>query len=268
MISVTLLTKNSDKHLQAILKMLVCFDEVLIYDNGSIDHTFEIASLFKNVRVIRGPFLGFGPTHNKASSLAKHEWIFSIDSDEIPTPELIAEIINLKLKPKTVYAISRCNEYRGVTIKGCGWSPDKVIRIYNKKETSFSKVQVHEKVLTENLKVVELQYPLKHYSYTNIHDFLVKMDHYSTLFAEQNKGKKSSSLCKALLHGFFAFFKSYIIKKGFLDRYPGYLISIYNAHTAFYKYLKLYEANLDRKNLWNELKDDQEVCGDPTKRVD
>jgi hypothetical protein len=69
------------------------------------------------------------------------------------------------------------------------------------------------------------------------------MQSYSTLFAKQNQGKKKSSFTKALAHGWFAFFKSYILKRGFLGGYEGYVISAYNGHTAYYKYLKLLEAN-------------------------
>ncbi len=90
--------------------------------------------------------------------------------------------------------------------------------------------------------------PLVHYSYESISDFLQKMQSYSTLFAKQNCGKKSSSPFKAITHGFFAFFKSYIIKRGILGGYEGFVISAYNGHTAFYKYLKLYEAN-NRKSI-------------------
>ena len=69
------------------------------------------------------------------------------------------------------------------------------------------------------------------------------MQHYSTLFAEQNKGKKKSSLFHAIFHGFFAFFKSYILKTGIFLGAQGFIISLYNGHTAYYKYLKLAEIN-------------------------
>lgn len=244
MISVTLLAKNSEKHLERILEALSSFDEVLIYDNGSQDRTLAIASRYPNVTLKVGPFLGFGPTHNQASRMAKHDWILSIDTDEIPTQELIAELQALPLERGVVYSLPRRNEYRGRAIRGCGWSPDRTVRLYNRLDTKFTEVQVHERVIADGLKVVDLKNPLQHYSYENLHDFLSKMQYYSDLFAKENQGKKNSSPCKAALHGFFAFFKSYILKRGILDGYPGFVISAYNGHTAFYKYLKLYEANL------------------------
>lgn len=242
-ISVTVLAKNSEKHLKVVLKALHPFNEVIVYDTGSTDKTIEIAQSFSNVRVLRAPFIGFGPTHNMASAAAKNNWILSIDSDEIATPELIQAISKENGDPKSVYSFPRHNYFNGKFIKWCGWYPDRQIKLYNKTKTKFSDDHVHEAVISKNMRHVTLKGPIVHYSYGSISDFLTKMQSYSTLFADQYKGKKKSSLSKALSHGFFAFFKSYILKKGFLGGYEGYVISAYNGHTAFYKYLKLHEAN-------------------------
>jgi glycosyltransferase involved in cell wall biosynthesis len=243
MISVTILTKNSQKYLAEVLTALRSFDEVLIFDNGSTDKTLEIAKGFPNVSIHEGTFDGFGPTHNKASRLAKHEWILSIDSDEVVTNDLAKEIHHLSLNPDCVYCFPRHNYFNGKFIKWCGWYPDKQYRIYNRTKTRFTDAQVHEAVIVKDMQIVELKSPIIHYSYDSIADFLNKMQSYSRLFAEQNKGKKESSLLKALSHGWFSFFKSYVIKRGFLGGYEGFVISAYNGHTAFYKYLKLKEAN-------------------------
>lgn len=244
MISVTILSKNSERHLAKVLDALTSFDEVLLYDNGSMDKTLEIGESYPNVVIKKGSFQGFGPTHNIASALAKNDWIFSCDTDEVATPELIEEIKSLTLERKKVYSIPRRNEYRGRWIKGCGWHPDRVTRLYHRADTRFTDAQVHERILTDQVQVIDLKSPLRHFSYDDIGDFLLKMEHYSELFAKERKGKVSSSPSKAALHALYAFFKSYFLKKGFLDGYPGFVISSYNSHTAFYKYLKLYEANL------------------------
>ncbi len=242
-ISVTILTKNSQKYLPQVLAALSDFDEILIFDTGSTDATLDIAKRFKNVTIYEEPFIGFGPTHNKASKLAKHDWIFSIDSDEILTPELLKEISLLTLKRGQVYSCPRKNFYKGVWVKWCGWHPDRQIRLYNRLDTQFTEAQVHESVLSNGLKKLHLKHSLRHYPYECTSDFLKKMEAYSTLFALQNKGIKKSSLSKAIAHGLFSFFKSYILKKGFMGGQVGFEISFYNANTAFYKYLKLSELN-------------------------
>jgi glycosyltransferase involved in cell wall biosynthesis len=243
MISVTILAKNNEKYLNEVLESLSSFDEVLVYDNGSTDATMEIARNFNNVRLVEGPFMGFGSTHNKASSLAKHDWILSIDSDEVVSKDLATEINALALDEACVYSFPRHNYYIGKFIKWCGWYPDRQYRLYNRTKTQFTNADVHEQVIVEGMKHLPLKNPIKHYSYSSVEEFLTKMQCYSNLFARQNCGKKRSSPIKAFLHGIFAFAKSYFIKRGFLGGYEGFLISAYNGHTAFYKYMKLYEAN-------------------------
>lgn len=247
-ISVTVLAKNSQKHLRKVLNSLTAFGEVILYDTGSKDTTIEIARSFRNVKIAQAPFAGFGPTHNMASASAKNDWILSIDSDEIASVDLINAIAAQELDPKAVYSFPRHNFFNGKFIKTCGWYPDRQIRLYNRNKTRFSDAKVHEAIIADGMRHCYLNGPIIHYSYSSISDFLSKMQSYSTLFAEQNCGKLHSSLGTALMHGFFAFFKSYIIKRGIFGGYEGYVISAYNAHTAYYKYLKLYEANEQLKN--------------------
>ncbi len=244
-ITVTLLAKNSERFLKEVLEPLSSFDEVILYDNGSTDKTLEIAKSFPFVTVHQGPFMGFGETHNHVSGLARNDWIFSLDTDEIVTPELIEEIKSITLDPKTVYAIPRHNEYRRKWIKGCGWYPDNPKRLYNRKETKFSSHKVHESIISDGMKVQTLKNFYHHLSYNSVSEFIAKMQHYSDLFAQDRAGKVASSPFKAMSHALYTFFKCYILKRGFLDGSEGYLISSYNAHTAFYKYYKLYEANQD-----------------------
>lgn len=146
----------------------------------------------------------------------------------------------LALNPACVYAIERHNFFNGRRIKGCGgWHPDWVVRLFNRRSTRFTLDKVHEKVVTEGCAIVRLNHPLLHTPYRTIGDFLTKMQNYSTLFALQNQKKRPVSLFQALLHGWFAFFKSYLLKRGFLDGKEGLVISLYNGHATFYKYLKL-----------------------------
>lgn len=243
MISVTILTKNSARYLEEVLTALQAFEEVLIYDNGSTDATFAIAEKFPNVTLKTGPFQGFGPTHNLATSLARHDWILSIDSDEVVSPELTLEIQQQQLDSQAVYSFPRHNYYNGKFIRWCGWFPDRQWRLYNRNSTRFTDAQVHEAVILDGMKSVSLKAPLIHYSYGSHAEFLSKMQSYSDLFAKQNVGKRKASPCKAVLHGCFAFFKSYFLKSGWMGGYEGFVISVYNGNTAFYKYLKLYEAN-------------------------
>ena len=245
MISVTILTKNSEKYLREVLYSLQSFDEVLIGDTGSSDNTLEIAFQFKNVKVILIPFEGFGKTHNRLVEHAKNDWILSIDSDEVPEKGLISEIYDLHLNPNEAYSIPRKNFYKGTWVKSCGWYPDRVLRLYNRKRTQFSSHDVHEAVISEGLSSIDLRNHLEHYPYEKVSDFLAKMQLYTDLFARQNKGR-AASYWTAIFHAKFAFFRSYILKGGFKQGGIGFEISMYNAITAFYKYMKLKEINISK----------------------
>ena len=247
MITVTILVKNGARHIQKVLMALKAFDEIVLVDTGSTDETLAIAKTFANVKIFQHPFSGFGPSHNYMAGLATHDWILSIDADEIASEALVEEILSLKLVPNCVFALSRHNYFRGKFIKGCGWYPDCPYRLYNRKMTSFSDALVHESIIVDKLQTKTLQNPLYHYPYNSISDFLAKMQSYSTLFAEQYQGKKKASLVKAISHGLFAFFKSYLLKRGLFLGQEGFIISLYNGHTAYYKYLKLQELNRYRQ---------------------
>ncbi|NGX27238.1 MAG: hypothetical protein K940chlam6_01171 [Chlamydiae bacterium] len=241
MITATILTKNCQKTLKKTLDSLINFSEIIVLDSGSSDETLTIAKKYPNVKVHTSPFLGFGPMHNYVAKLANHDWILSIDSDEILTKELANEILSLQLDSNHIYSIQRNNFYNGKHIKWCGgWHPDWVHRLYHRGKTGFSEDLVHEKVKKADLVLTPLKNPLLHTPYLEISDFLDKMQHYSALFAEQNEGQMGS-LSQAIFHSWFAFIKSYIFKRGFLGGREGFIISMYNGHTAFYKYLKLAE---------------------------
>ena len=246
-ISVTILTKNSQKYLRACLESLQDFDEVVILDNGSTDDTLAIARSFGNVTIHEHPFIGFGPMKNLAARKARNDWILSIDSDEILSPALVESIRKLDAtRTDTVYAANRLNHYRGKPIRCCGWYPDLVTRLYHRGHTAFSDAKVHESLVLrpETRKVTLEGGVIEHYPFDSVEELLEKLQKYSTLYAGQST--KPSSPKKAFFRALFAFFKHYLFQRGFLCGYEGLLISVSNANGVFYKYMKLYEKRLEK----------------------
>ena len=235
-ISVIILTNGTI--LDETLKSLIGFDEVVIINTG--ESPFE--TLLPNAVVITYPYDG-DLTRAIGIAKAKHNWILSIDSDEVLTPELIKEINALRLTENIAYSIPFKNFFNGRFIRGCGWYPDRHVRLFNRKKTGFQPVRIHSSVMTGGLEVKKLKGAILHYSYRSIHDFLQKMQLYSDLYATEYGKSKKSSLSKAIWHGFFAFLRSYVIKRGFLDGKEGWIISAYQGHMAYYKYLKLMEIS-------------------------
>ena len=244
-ISVTMMVKNGQKYLECCLNTLQDFDEIIVLDNNSTDNSAEIALTFPNVTLYKSDFFGFGPMKNQMATKAKNDWILNIDSDEIFSVELVDEIrkINFEQKNKA-YAILRINHYRGKPIKTCGWYPDYVKRLYNRTTVHFNDKQVHESLdIPHNVELIRLHNSFQHYSFDDASGLINKMQQYTSLFAKQQYRRKKSSVFTAITHGFSAFLKNYILRRGIMDGADGFIISAANAMGAYYKYIKLYEVN-------------------------
>ncbi|WP_448518574.1 glycosyltransferase family 2 protein [Rhodoflexus sp.] len=242
-ISVIILTKNSEDFLAECLQALAAFAEIVVLDNDSTDRTRSIAATFLNVRLFEHPFIGFGPMKNMAANFASHDWILSIDSDEIVSPALIQEIAGLSLNENSVYRFHRHNYYRKKLVNACGWQNDRIVRLYHRQRTRFSDKKVHEGILTDGLQVVDCQAVIKHYSFQNIEGLLDKLDRYTTLYAQEHRFRKKASLLNAYAKKVFHFWNDYLTKGGWRYGYEGFVIAMSNANGAFYKQMKLYEAN-------------------------
>ena len=241
-ISVVIIVKNGEKTIGKTLEAIQSFNDVVVYDNGSTDGTLPITEKYPNVSLIKGDFSGFGTTKNKAATYAKHDWILSLDADEVVSDSFLEGLKKIKLNQKMVYQIFRKNFYKNTHVKHC-WNNDKIVRLYYRKETQFDNKKVHESVISKGMNVDLIAGFINHYPYNNITDFIKKLDMYSSEFARDNVGKKSSSPTKAILNGSFSFFKTYFLKRGFLDGYAGLVIAFSHMATNFYKYIKLYELN-------------------------
>jgi len=246
-ISAVVLVKNNEKTLQATLESLKAFDDVVVYDNGSTDQSMEIAKRYPNVNLVRGEFKGFGWTKNHAASFAKHDWIIIVDSDEVVDTALLHTVQTKNLDDNTVYQLNFKAFYKEIQVKHCGWNDQKIKRVYNRSVAGYNDNDVHEDIMTDGLEVEVLEGNMEHYSYHSMSEFIIKADRYSTLFAQNNVGKRSSSPLKAFLNGGYSFIRTYIFKRGFLDGYVGLLIAYSHMVTNFYKYLKLYELNKEAK---------------------
>lgn len=245
-ISPVIIVKNGEPTIKACLNSLKDFNEVILYLNNSTDNTETIAQSFSNVTIIKGEFLGFGQTKNRAAAHSTNAWILSLDSDEVLDQEMIDSLKNLQPETDTVYTVLRTNFYKTTQIKHC-WGNDILVRLYNKEETSFINQNVHEYIIEENMTKREIKGVVKHYPYSTISDFISKLDYYSTLFANEHVGRKKSSPSKAFFNGLFSFMKTYVFKQGFRDGYAGLIIAFSHMATNFYKYIKLYEMSKEQR---------------------
>ena len=243
-LSAIVITRNEAHNLPDCLQSLQgLVDEIIVVDSQSTDGTPAIAQQFGAKVAQPADWPGFGPQKNRALDLATCDWVFSIDADERVTPELAQEIQQVLQADNAgvAYKLPRLSSYCGKFIHHAGWQPDYVLRVFKRGSAKFSDDLVHERVVTEQ-KVLALQHHLLHFSYLNFSQVLAKVDAYSSASAQQAFARgKRSSVAGAVGHGAWAFFRTYVIRRGFLDGAHGLALSISNAETSYYKYLKLWQ---------------------------
>lgn len=235
---------NEEANIERCLKSVQWADEILVYDSGSTDATVKIAQAL-GATVISGPWLGFGPTKNKAAQLAKHDWIFSVDADEEIPAALQHEIAALTLADDVAYSVPRLSYYLQKWIRHGGWYPDRQIRLFNRTTAQWSAVGIHEKIEAKHYK--KLASHMNHYVFKNINHHIETNNRYSSLLAYElhNKGRSYSAI-----HFFIKpkvkFLECYILKLGFLDGWAGYFIAKSAAYSVFLKWSKLKELEMHK----------------------
>ena len=245
-LSVILITRNEEANLDDCLTSLEGIaQQIVVVDTNSSDRTLEIAQKYGASISQPADWPGFGPQKNRALDLATSEWVLSLDADERLTPALKSEILTAIHHSAHVncFAIPRLSWYCGRFIRHSGWSPDYVDRLFKRGTARFSDDLVHERLIP-NGQVARLENPMLHYSFMNYSQVLQKLDRYSTASAEQAFAKgKTSSPAKAVLHGVWAFIRTYLIRAGFLDGAQGFALAVSNGQGTYYRYMKLWHLN-------------------------
>mgnify|MGYP001605402947 CR=1 FL=1 len=250
-LSCYILTKNSERYLAQILEPLAsAIDDLLIVDSGSTDQTVAIAKKY-GARVLVRPFDNFKSQRNFALENCQNNWVLSLDSDEVPNPEFIDQIKNLKLadfkyhgQTPDSFGIKRRWILFGKEVHAflpCS-CPDYPIRIFRKDKVTFGEGsnEVHETPTGSTLHVVLLEGCIFHYSCDSVFELFNKMNHYTTLAAREMKKKgRSTSWPDIFIHAFGAWVKWYFRKGGYKDGSVGLLLGIYAGLYTFFKYLKL-----------------------------
>lgn len=248
-ISAVIITKDDAERVSKLAEHLleVVDDVVVLVDDRSGPEVVAALSGVSNCRYETYTFNGFGEAKRKAVSLAKHDWIFSMDADEWPDEECVATLQKLDLAVPSIYKFKRLNHYCGRPIRGCGWHPDFVIRVFHRSVANFSEDIVHESVKPHKagVSIQELDGHILHYSFHGSHQLLQKLIQYSCLYAENYQGK-AKPVPVILSRTVFAFIKFYVFKKGIFYGRDGFIISLMNAGGVFHKHWRAAEIARDR----------------------
>ena len=230
-------------------------DQIVLVDSGSSDNTVEVARDY-GCEVFIEAWRGFGPQKQFAIDHCRNQWILVLDADERIPPETAVAIKRLfekGMESCTGYSFPRRNYFQGRWIRHMGWWPDRVVRLFRKDSGRMSPTMVHEAVIVSGL-VQELEFPIDHYTESNLSNILKKIDHYSSLGAQQayREGKKTSEWASGL-RMLLTFLQDYLLRLGFLDGAQGLTLSVTDSINKFFKYAKLNELHLNAKRSRTDL---------------
>lgn len=245
-ISAVIITFNEERNIERCIRSLHdVADEIIVVDSFSTDKTEEICNSLK-VRFYQTKWDGYSVTKNYGNSLATHNYILSIDADEVLSEELKKEIIKIKNadNPSDAYCMNRLTNYCGSWIHHCGWYPDTKLRLWNRLKGKWEGNIHEEVVLAKESTITTLKVDLLHYSYYSIHQHVNQANKFTDLTAMEafSKGKKAG-IFRIIFSPIIKFKKDYFLKLGFLDGYHGFVICIISAFATFIKYTKLRELH-------------------------
>ena len=250
-LSVVIITFNEERNIErCLLSVQELADEILVVDSFSKDRTIEICEKYQ-AKVIQNPFEGHIQQKNFAMLQAQFDWILSLDADEALSDELTKSIIQIKSIEKSkvnLYEMNRLTNYCGSWVKHCGWYPDTKVRLVNRKFAKWGGVNPHDKLEGSKQEKVEfLKGDILHYSYYTKEDHLKQIEYFSKIAAgELVKQGKNVGQFIVYLKMAAQFFKSFVLKKGFLDGKTGWQISKLSAFATYRKYSLLRTLNETR----------------------
>jgi glycosyltransferase involved in cell wall biosynthesis len=242
-LSVTIIAWNEEERLRACLESVAWADEIIVVDAESTDKTVQCAREFTDKIWVR-PWTGFAAQKNFALEQATGEWVLSLDADERATPELrerIGRIVRAN-GPADGYSIPRKNVFWGAWVRHGGLYPDHQLRLFRRAAGRFADSAVHESVVVEG-HVAALAEPMLHHSYRGLEDFVARSNRYSTLAAHEitSRGGRTG-LADVALRPLGRFLSMYVLRRGFLDGWRGFVLAVLYANYVFLRMAKAWEA--------------------------
>ena len=234
---------NEEQTIARCLESLAWCDEIVVVDSGSTDHTREIVRQ-ATPRVIEQEFLGYVKQKNFALDQASHDWVVCLDADEALSPELQREIAEaLAGDDGTVsgFVLDRMTHFLGVWHDRGEWYPDPQLRVFRRSRGRWVGLDPHDRVAVDG-PVRKLPGRLCHWNYRDLSEHVQTIDRFSAHLArEMHTHGRRCHAWDLLLRPLGRFVKGYVLRQGFRNGLPGFLVSASTAYYVFMKYAKLWE---------------------------
>ncbi|MGB4704309.1 MAG: glycosyltransferase family 2 protein [Candidatus Saccharicenans sp.] len=243
-VTAVVVTYNSEKKIIGCLESLQgVVDEIIVVDSHSTDLTRKIASHFTD-KVFLHDSIDYPELKNFGQQQASFDWILSLEADERLSRELKLELLKIKQKPDEVdgYRIPRMSFYLGRWIKHSGWYPDCRVRLY-RRDRGIWVSENYRVFLNFSGRRVKLKNHLEHLAFSSISEHVGYLNRLSERRArELYLKRKKARFYHFCLSPVFRFLKIYLLKGGWLDGFPGLVISVLSAYSVFLKFAKLKEV--------------------------
>jgi glycosyltransferase involved in cell wall biosynthesis len=244
-LSLSIISKNEEANLRRCLASTRGMaSEIVVVDSGSTDGTQAVAAEF-GASFVSHDWLGHRDQKNVALGLCTQPWVLALDCDEELSPALRASIERFftdgSCDRQTGAWMPRCTHFLGRWIRHGDWYPDKKLRLFRREAAKWGGSPEHDKIELQG-STITLRGDLLHYSFKDISHYLTKHVYYSDVFLERERASNLAfSLMHCLTRPLWRFLRSYVLRAGFLDGFPGLWIAVSTGFFAFVRHSRRYE---------------------------
>ncbi|MBX3358458.1 MAG: glycosyltransferase family 2 protein [Phycisphaeraceae bacterium] len=224
--------------------------EVVAVDSGSTDGTLELLA-GHGARVIHSEWLGHVRTKQLALDACASDWVLCLDSDESPDEALERSILAAVARNDVAVAGYRLNRkvfYRGRALNHV-WQPEPRLRLVRPACCRWGGIDPHDAMeltgrCTAGGWIGSLEGTLRHDSFETFSEhFRKQWDHSRTMARSLHAAGSRGSYAALLVSPIAALLKQLILKRAFLDGYPGWLAAASSAAGALMKHAMLIEMS-------------------------
>lgn len=244
-LSISVITCNEEENLRRCLASVAGLGaEIVVVDSGSTDGTRAVAEAF-GAKWHEQPWLGFRDQKNVALRFCTQPWVLALDADEEVSAALRASILKFFHDGSAeAHAGATCARkvwFLGRWIRHGDWYPDVKLRLFRREAGIWGGSPEHDRIELRG-KCLRLSGDLHHFSFPSMNRYIEKINVFSDVYLERQlaEGRKWS-LLQNLFRPFWRFFRCYVVRRGFLDGFPGLWIAVGIAFQAFVRHSRTYE---------------------------
>lgn len=240
------IARDAETTLDAALASASWADEVLVLVDAKSSDATEAIARRRATRVEVAPYRGDVATKSECVSWATSDWVMILDADEVIPAALRDEIetaLSAAAEGVAGFEVNRLTYHLGRWIRHGDFFPDWVLRVVRREQFGYVGADPHGRLVVRGA-TERLETPLEHYSYRDLADQLARIQFFSDesarVLAERGGRPRLRDM---LLRPPARFLRAYVLKRGFLDGVPGFIIAAATAFHVFLKYAKHWERH-------------------------